>query len=586
MAETKKRLEFQPDDLRAAYAYLEETGEPIAMAALQQQLVDRKLASLARKRIKIFDPRCDYEVGDLVLKKYDEALRAGKTRTVHVSEEILLSVVDRFRHPVLPCTMLEVKYEGGGSFKLHTEFLAKTGAKLLIPCAQDDAPIEPRYVDDAQDARFKEDEPTAEEVELYKATLAQEVEASPAFFRWQQLWYLADRRIEINPAIIHRAEKLIRDRRGSVATEHILAEVFSTTPDDVRFPTLAISFDHTLDSFYSKKFVCVAFKGWGRWNLAENLEAKKNSTRALRARLEDFVETIEGEEEILARKRERVGVPFLEPVDRAIRMALSFRDIVAGSLRPMHLPPGFFAQEREIPVAAGAKRFMIDFFPEFGLLLGFGDLFARCRQGDIVQLRRQDDGYLLQFETVDKAVDGIGFHYDERKDLIVAADERRSSTCRTLAEALVTTEELQRIEPLQPEIHRRRDLYEAVAKLMHHLGDPKKSFPMNMMKLYHLVDVLAFVPWEKYLRLLLSYPAFYQRSEDVAEGMFRLDVSKVSFDLGPRVAAPVQKPAAAAQAEAPVAPQEAPMFGLFAEKLQAALGGPASKDKQQAGKKK
>lgn len=579
MTETTK-LEYQSEDLDAVRALFEEIDEPLQLPFIIRTILDRKKSGVPRRRIKIFDPRAEYEVGDLIVKKYDETLRAGKTRTIRLNEEVLLTVVDKFKHPVLPCTMLEVHYEGTGSFRLHTEFLAKTGAKLLLASAQSDSPIEPKFLEDAQDPRVKAQEPSPEEEATFIAALENEVVAAPFLMQWQDHWFLADRKIEINPGIIHRAEKLIRDHGSSIATEDILSEIFSTNTGDVKFTTFAISFNHTLENFYRKKFVCVSFTGWGRWNLLENLEAKKNSTLGLRDRLEDFIESIAGEEEILARRRERLVLPFLQPSETKIRMCLCFRDIISGAVRPLRLPPDFFGREREIPIRCDQRRFTIDFYPEFGLLTGFGDLFAGCRQADIVTLTREVDEYLLEFETSSTAVPGVGFRYDERRDLVVAEEELQNSSGISQEDALVVSEELHKIEPLQPEIHRRRDLYEATVKLFHGLGDPKKAYPMNVLKLYHLLDALAFVPWEKFLRLLLSYPAFYQRPEDVNEALFRLDLSKVSFDLGarPPVPAPVAQPAAA---KVPPEEEEAPRFGLFAEKLQAALG-TSDKEKKSA----
>lgn len=585
MTETSK-LEYQSDDIEAVKSLFEELDEPLPLASIVQTILERKKAGVTRKRIKIFDPRSDYEIGDLILKNYDETLRAGKTRTIHVKDEVLLTVVDKFKHPVLPCTMLEVHYEGTGPFKLHTEFLAKTGAKLLLACAQSDPPADVRFLEDSQDPRVKAQEPTPEEESAFTAMLRQDVTTSPLFLQWQNNWFLAERKIEINPGIIHRAEKLIKDHGSSLATEEILAEIFSTNSGDVKFPTFAISFNHTLENFYRKKFVCVSFKHWGRWNLQENLEAKKNDAAGVGERLEDFIETIEGEEEILARKRERLILPFLEASTDQIRMCLSFRDINAGALRPLHVPAGFFGLEREIPVRCGEQRFMIDYFPESGILLGFGDLFARCRQGDLLALSRSgEEEYELAFERAEgERRPGVGFHYDEKRDLIVASEEPRQSNFRQQEEALVMAEDLHKVDALQPEIHRRRDLYEAAVKILHGLGDAKKSSPINVLKLFHILDALAFVPWEKFLRLLLSYPAFYQRPEDVSEAIFRLDVSKVSFELGgvrPAVA-PAVEPAAGTTAPAPVVEEES-KFGLFAEKLQAALGS-GSKDKK--GKKR
>jgi len=579
----KPKFEFDPKDLDTVKVLFEETDEPQAMSAITGCVLDRKKAALTRKRVKIYDPRCEYDVGDIILKRYEETLRAGKTRTVKVNEDILLTVVETFRHPVLPCTMLDVAYEGGGPFKLHTEFLAKTGAKLLIPCGQSDTPVEPRYVEEAQDPRFKEHEPTPEEITEFVSRLTQEITSSALFLHWEDHWFLADRKVEINPGIIHRAEKLIKDRGVSLSTEEILYEIFSTNAEDVKYPTFAISFNHTLENFYRKKFICVSFIEWGRWNLWENIEAKKNAMHGLRERLEDLVETISGEEEILARKRERLALPFLEcPDENSIRVCLTFRDVTSGTIRPVHIPAGFFGSERELPVAFGGQQFTIDYLPEIQFLMGFGHLFAGCRQGDTATLRRAADGYLLEFDPSPHGeVAGTGFHYDERRDLIISSEERRSSSFLSFELAVVTSDELHKIEPLQAEIHRRRDLYEAVAKLFHAMGDTKRSYPMHVLRLYHILDALAFVPWEKFLHLLLSYPAFYQQPEDVSEGIFRLDVTKVSFELGARpsaaVPAPGAKPVIATQ-PAPAA-QEAPLFGLFAEKLQAALG-TDSKDKR------
>lgn len=590
MTEASK-LEFQAEDLQIVRVLLEEIDEPLSLAALVQAVLERKKAGVTKHRIKIFDPRSDYQVGDLVLKKYDETLRAGKTRTIHINEEVLLKVVDSFKHPVLPCTMLEVSYDGAGPFKLHTEFMMKTGAKLLLACAQVDPPIEPRYLEDREDPRVKAQETTPEEEAAYSQQLTEAVASAPTLLHWEDCWFLGERKIEINPGIIHRAEKLIRDHGGSLLTEQILSEIFSTNAGDVKFPMFAVSFNHTLDHFYRKKFVCVSFESWGRWNLAENLDAKKNAVPGLQERLVDLVESIEGEEEILARKRERLILPFLLPSDDRVVMCLSFRDITAGCLRPIHMPAGFLGNGREIPVRCGDQTFMIDYFPDSGLLLGFGGLFANTRQGDRVTLSRGQDGFVLGFETTSHRATGTGFRYDDKRDLIVAADEPRSSFGREQPEAIVTAEELQKIDPLQAEAHRRRDLYEATARLFSALGDSKRGFPMHVLKLYHLTDALSFVPWERFIRLLLSYPAFYQRPEDLNEGVFRLDVTKVSFDLvgvRPIVAPVAAVPEFVAPVPAVVASEEesaAGGFGFFAEKLQAALGTSKS-DKKGAKQKK
>ncbi len=572
MTETAK-FEFDPADIDTVRNFFEDTDEPQTMPTILAHVLDLKRAAITHRRIKIFDPRCEYDVGDLILKKYDETLRAGKTRTAHVTEDVLLAVVDKFRHSVLPCTMLEVRYEGTGSFRLHTDFLTKTGAKLLIPCGQGEAPVEPKYVEEALDPRLKDQEPTPEEITAFTTRVEQEVAMSPLFLHWEKYWFLADRKIEINPGIIHRTEKLIKDRGVSLSTEDILSEIFSTNTGDVKFPTFAISFNHTLENFYRKKFVCVSLYDWGRWNLWENIETKKNSIYGLKERLEDFVESIAGEEEILSRKRERLVLPFLESTSPdSINMCLAFRDIGAGALRPVHIAKGFFGEEREIPVTCQDRRFIIDYIPEVQLLMGFDDLFKECRQADRVTLNREESGrFVLQFNKADGG-ESTGFKYDERRDLIIVApEEHRTSKNASLEVAIVGAEELHKTEPLQPEIHRRRDLYEAVAKLFHALGDAKKSYPMNILKLYHLLDALAFVPWEKFLRLLLSYPAFFQQPEDVPEAIYRLDVTKVSFDLGARTltTAASTKPAVTPP---PPANVEIPKFGLFAEKLQAALG--------------
>ena len=64
--------QITPENLSFIEKEFSHTKKPLSLQEMAKKLVYKKTSSQMQQEVKKYDPECQYEVGDLIYKEYDE----------------------------------------------------------------------------------------------------------------------------------------------------------------------------------------------------------------------------------------------------------------------------------------------------------------------------------------------------------------------------------------------------------------------------------------------------------------------------------------------------------------------------------
>jgi len=191
--ENLKITAITAEDLAVIEQELSRTNRPLTTAELAEKLAFAKTASERHQAVKIYDPNARYEIGDFIYKEYDENLQVGSKATEHFQGAVVLKVINKTRLPNFPYEMLEVDYDGGGSFRRYLDYMKKTKTEVLLPSNPEGQGKAPEILEEERDPRQTELPMTEKDIKALERNLRKALSGSATFFSWDDFWQLSSK---------------------------------------------------------------------------------------------------------------------------------------------------------------------------------------------------------------------------------------------------------------------------------------------------------------------------------------------------------------------------------------------------------
>lgn len=520
----QKKIFIEEKDIEWIKSLIREHGSPIPLEEIATQLARKKSALTQGKRVKIFNPEIDYEVGDLIYKYYDEDLKFSREKVEHFKGGVVLRVIGKEKRPE-GFSILRVTYDGTGLFKQYIDFLERTSSHLLIPCGFSGKSEPVEYLEDEEalmDAPLD-----LNYVKRLSKILDEVLKKSDEFIHWNSYFYLKELLEDVKDAG-KKVEEYLKEKGDFETTYNLVEKLYSVKFTDEKFYSWCISLNCALEAKGKSKVVKVSNHDWGKWglrsfftSLKENLPIAEKPIKigSLRRNKKEIVRMIW---KFYADERQEKS--------QHLRFYLTWREIFSGALRIPREFQNVFGEEREIILTDQDKRktYKAFYYPEEGFLLGLNEIYQTYNpiQGSLFFLQKDDfNKYIYSFRKAKKVITAFKCEYDREKRRIVFTGHPVETHTDINKTILILKDELDKINSLWEEGSKIENLNELLHFVFMNFGNPSESYKIFHLKAYHIADMFRNVRKEDFETVLFGNPEFFPSEEE--KGFFYLDLTKI-----------------------------------------------------------
>ncbi len=504
MKKENENTKIADSDLVFLDKELSHTDKALTLRELAEKLAFKKTSGQLQQKVKIYDPFCKYEVGDLIYKEYDEPLLISSKGADHFKGSVVLKVLNKITYQNFQSEMLEVEYTGGGPFRKHIDYMKKTKTQVLIPSDCEGKGLTPEVLKKEEDPRLNQVPMTDKDLKRLEKNLGRALSKSEVFFNWNDFWQLKQKQIKIPKNKIEEIKKYFQETKQSAATTELCTQFFKQTPDNDLFDITCLSLNHAFEKTYKKDFVFVSPKGWGKWHLKETLDSflKGLPLSAPHAKLPPLEK--EGKTETT------------NPPKFPLKIYLTWREILSGGVKmPKSLkkPLSEFREYTFINTEE-EKDYTVYFYPSQGILLGLKEFYEKNNvpQGASLTLEKQEPGtFNFWLKKSKKKLSVPDVRYDLKKDKFSDTGEERFTFSLPNKIIHLERDTLTRLFSLY-EKRDKRDLKELLILIFNHFGLEGENLFLHYLRAFHLVDMLKQTTQEDVEKVLLGTPEF-EKSE-------------------------------------------------------------------------
>ena len=480
--ETTTLTTVSPDDFALVRQELETTPRPLPLKELAEKLAFQKTASQRLRDVKKYDPDCQYEVGDVIYKEYNDTLTIGSKAAEHFQGAVILTVVGKQFYKHFNCEMLEVDYPGGGTFRRYVDYMKKTKTQVLLPSNCEGRAKEAEILEKSSDPRLTELPMTERDLRNLEKALHAELAKSPEVFGWNDRWQLAAKRIDIPEAKVKEIEEGFAAAPVSASTEVLVERHFGLPPSHDLFELHCLSLSALLDKKYKRDFILLSLAGWGRWHLKRILNAMPEGLplAAPPAKLPEL--------EALEKPEMSVVTAF------PIKVYLTWREIISGGVRLPRSLAKELGHGREFVFTDPEenKPYLCTYFPTGNYLLGLGEFYAAktIPQGTSLTLEKTGPtAFSFWVKKSKKKLAAPRLAYDKETDALQDTGQEVFTFAEPNKIIYIERETLGKLLPLAAE-RGDLDLRELLILIFRTRGLATTAREMHFLRAYHLVDVL------------------------------------------------------------------------------------------------
>ncbi|MFZ2053855.1 MAG: hypothetical protein WAU81_06620 [Candidatus Aminicenantales bacterium] len=549
------------DNLAFVEKELESTSRPLSLREITEKLAFHKTASQRVSDVFKYDPNCQYQVGDLIYKEYDEPLTVSSKTVEHFQGAVVLKVINKVFYDSFQSEMLEVDYSGGGLFRKYIDYMAKTKTQILLPSDCERKGLLSEKMEKAEDPRLSELPMTDRDVKTLEKRLRSALAKSDRFFNWNDFWQLAKNQVDIPDEKIKEAAKLIQETRLSARTEDLVNQLFGLEASHNLFEITCLSLDHALEKKHKKEFVFVSPLGWGRWHLKSilNYLLEELPLSAAPAKLP--------ETEVTEKPQLSTFHEF------PLKIYLTWREVLSGGVRvPKSLNKELsHIREYTFVDAEENKNYTVYYYPSSFIFLGLKDFFLsqNIPQGTSLTLERKGPAeFTFWLKKSKKKISVPQLNYNPVEDKLT--DPGADAFTFALPNKIIFLEKetLERLLPLY-EQRDDKDLHDLLVMIFKTFALGSDGHSLHFLRAYHLVDILKQTTQEDIETTLLNSAEF--SASEKKKGIFhyqepRLEVEEITPEL------PVEVPEARAfEPGAEALPEEEISAEEVAEEIEEAV---------------
>jgi len=494
---TAEDLEFLQEELRKQLA-------AVSLHDLATKLAYRKNASQLDEEVKVYDPNCQYQVGDLIYKEYDEPLQVSSKGMDHFKGGVVLKVVNKIAYDSFNCEMLEVDYTGAGTFRKHIDLMKKNKTQVLLPSASEGSCEAPAVLKKDQDPRLKELPMTERDLRKLEKNLGASLSRSQDFFHWQDSYQLANKQVSIKDSVFQKIEERIRKTRKSLTVGDMVTEWLGADSTQEDFVLNCISLNYILDKKHKKKFLLVSPEGGGKWFLKDIFES--------------FLKDLPLAKPLAKLPPAAVGsspAP-AKSTKFPLKIYLTWREVLSGGLTAPKGAVRELSSAREYRFVDGesGEEYTTYFYPNRGIFLGLGEFYQKnaVTQGASLTLEKGEDHTItFGLKRSKKGLSVPFLAYDAKKDRFSIAEKEFQTTSLPNKIIFLESDTLEKLETLYTE-RPNLDLQQLLILVFKNFGLEGEALSLHFQRAFHLVDILRHTTLDDVEKTLLSTHEFI-RSE-------------------------------------------------------------------------
>jgi len=523
----QKKISIDEKDVEWIKNLIKEHRSPITLEEISTQLAKKKSALTQGKKVKIFNPELDYEVGDLIYKYYDEDLKFSREKVEHFKGGVVLRVIGKEKRPE-GFSILRVTYDGTGLFKQYIDFLERTSSHLLIPCGFSGKSEPVEYLEDEE---LLMDAPLDQNyVKKLSKIVEEALKKSEEFIHWNSYFYLKELLENVEDAG-RKVEEYLKEKGDFENTYNLVEKLYSVKFTDERFYSWCISLNCALETKGKSKIVKISNHDWGKCglrsfftSLKENLPIAEKPIKIghLRRNRKDVIKMIWN---FYAEERKEKA--------QHLRFYLTWREIFSGALRIPREFQSIFGEEREIILTDSEKKktYNVFYYPEDGFLVGLDEIYQLNNpiQGSLFFLQKEDfNKYVFSFRKAKKVITAFKCEYDREQRKIIFTGQPVETHTEVNKAILISKDELSRITSLWEEGTKTENLNDLLHFVFMNFGSPNENYKIYILKAYHIADMFKNVKKDDFETVLFGNPEFFPSEEE--KGYFYLDLTKIGME--------------------------------------------------------
>ena len=517
-------LDIGPDDVVFVRQYLKGKTQPVDFADIVYQVALFKTRDNRKSQVKVYDPDCEYKAGDLIFKDYPGQLPVGNKKYIAVDQGVILKVEETRNRGGRD--EIRLSYDGTSEFRKYTEYLVKQKIELLLP-HKGATPCRPaEYISSELDPRQTQTPLIERDFSILrkKLTTMLNKEAGIAFINGKMM--LKENLQAIAPEVFKTIRDFLKDRQASESTEFFVENFCKVDPVSADFAATCFALNYIMTSQYKIDLLQTSGVGWGKWHLISVLyHIKKN---ALVSEANPFLGTLSfGDRKNLLQKRKKIEEQIFS--EGETRYFLTQREISSGAVR---LKPGLYhfgdAIEIEATDTLTHKKHTLYFYQDENLLLGFDKVFEsyKALQGTMIVFEQAPSGeFQFTVKTTKKGAITDKIVYDAEKKLFVVSGEKMASLVAVNKQIFLEADVFHSLAARMEEFLKVETGNKLFHKVFLEFGGREKNYEIHILRLYHILDLVAPVDLKLVEEVILSNPEFVP-SEKLA-GVFYLDSDAV-----------------------------------------------------------
>jgi hypothetical protein len=530
MDKENENTEILASDLEFLEGDLAKTNTPVDLPELVKKIAILKTSSQLSHEVKVYDPYCSYEVGDLISKEYNEPLIVSSKGAEPFKGTVVLKVIAKIPYESFNCEMLEVDYTGGGTFRKHIDYMKKTQTQVLLPCNTDGQAQKPQVLKRDDDPRLDELPMTEKDLKKLQKNLEAALAKSDRFFSWNKLWHLTAKQVPITDKKVKDIEKYFRDTKKSAATAELVKHLFGLDDSHELFDLHCLSLNHVLDQKYKKNILFVSPEGKGKWLPKEILDSfLKNLPLATRRAKPPKFEDDQGFKPSQTQK-----LP--------LKVYLTWREILSGGIK---IPKGLTrelsgAREYLFMDAETEKEYTVYFYPSSGIFLGLKEFYEENNvpQGASLTLERSEEGnFKFWLKKSKKKLTVLEVNYNPKDDKFITDNKEVTTNCLPHKIIHFESDTVHKLFALY-EQRDKLDLRELIILIFKNFGLEGEALSLHHLRAFHLVDVLKQTSQEDIEKTLALSPEFIQSEKNAGIYLYTEKVKAVE-DIPPEEAVKV-----------------------------------------------
>ncbi len=477
-----------------------QTKKPLTLLEMTKKLVYQKSSDQLSQEVKKYEPDCQYEVGDLIYKEYDEPLMVSSKGMEHFKAAVVLKVMKKVPFKEFNCEMLEVDYSGGGVFRKYMDYMKKTKTQVLLPANCEGKAQAPEKMEKNEDPRLTELPMTDRDLRTLERNLEAALSKSPKFFNWNEYWQLDEKRVEIQEEKAKDIENHLIETKSSASTVELAGKFFNIHSSDELFDLFCMSLNFALEKKFKRDFITVSPLEWGKWHLKKvfNSLPLNLPLSAPKAALSALAETEKGETAQIQ--------------NFPLKLYLTWREILSGGLKiPKSLNKELSSsKEYTFTDIEEGKDYIVFYFPTLGFFLGLKDYYEshNVLQGASLTLERES---LTQFrfwlKKSKKKLSFMKVTYSPEEDKFAQTDEEVFTFCLPNKIIHLEKDTLDNLISLYPQ-RDNLNLTELLVLIYKNFGLESEGFSLHYLRAYNLVDILKQTTQEDIEKTLLGSPEF------------------------------------------------------------------------------